>query len=307
MLEAPESERRSSFRETGNRKGKEPTASTSTGTRLRSGARVPSGGEGEAPAPLPLCEITVPRTDRGQAAAGIRVYRVKDLPDEVRTDIDGIPVTTPERTLLDLAAIAVRRSCGRGAGRKVDSAPGVNGSARTRSVEGPGEVLPLPPVTLNDLERAVARAEREGLVCLTSLRARVEASAGRAGTRLLRRILDLEGGPAFTRSVAESVLLSYIRKAGLPAPRTNVRVGRWELDIYWPAARLAVEVDGFTHHGTRDGFERDRARDADLAAAGILVMRVTWRQLQKGPDPVIGTIARALGQAEARAGMVAPR
>jgi very-short-patch-repair endonuclease len=240
------------------------------------------------------CEVSVLRSERGHRSPGIRIYRVTELLEADRSEREGIPVTTPERTLLDLAALATR---GRGRTRSVSAQTKTGG--RGRAAAGFG--VPGSPFGPRDLEREVARAEREGLASVDALRARLDARPGWKGARLLRQILDLEGGPAFTRSEAEAMLLARIRNAGLPTPRTNARSGRWELDFFWPAARLAVEVDGFAYHGTRDGFEHDRARDADLAAGGVVVIRVTWRQLQDGPDAVIGTIARALGQAEARA------
>ncbi len=46
----------------------------------------------------------------------------------------------------------------------------------------------------------------------------------------------------------------------LPAPRANVMVGSWSVDLHWPAQALVVEVDGFAFHGGRAAFERDRRR-----------------------------------------------
>jgi very-short-patch-repair endonuclease len=42
-----------------------------------------------------------------------------------------------------------------------------------------------------------------------------------------------------------------------------------------------VELDGFATDGTGQAFERDRARDRALQAAGWRVIRVTWRQLHE--------------------------
>ena len=43
--------------------------------------------------------------------------------------------------------------------------------------------------------------------------------------------------------------------------------------------RVVIEVDGFAFHGSREAFERDRARDLALLAAGFLVIRVSQRQI----------------------------
>ena len=87
-------------------------------------------------------------------------------------------------------------------------------------------------------------------------------------------------------------LLDLIGKAGLPTPRTNAKVGPYEVDILWPEHRLVIEVDGYaTRHDK--AFERDRARDAHLTALGHRVMRVTWRQIVAELE-VIARLAGAL-------------
>ena len=48
-----------------------------------------------------------------------------------------------------------------------------------------------------------------------------------------------------------------------------------EVDFFFPAHRLVVETDGWRDHGTRIAFERDRAKDAALVAAGYIVLRFT--------------------------------
>jgi very-short-patch-repair endonuclease len=74
----------------------------------------------------------------------------------------------------------------------------------------------------------------------------------------------------------------------------NARVGGHEVDLYWRAEGLAVEVDGFAFHSSRAAFERDRSRDGDLGAAGVRVVRVTWRQLSDEPEAVVARLAGAL-------------
>jgi len=240
---------------------------------------LPSPRRDRSPASMAV-EVSVFRSDRGVAAPGILAHRVTTLRPEDRTTLEGIPVTTPTRTLLDLATLAARRS----------------GTAD----QGTADRAPLPPVSRRDLERAVATAEREGLATLADLRAHLAALPRWPGSVLLRQILDVEGGPAFTRSEAEARLLELVRSADLPPPRTNARVGRYEVDVLWRAAGLAIEVDGYAFHRSRDRFEGDRLRDAGLAAQGILVIRVTWRQIRDEPVAVVGRVARALGRAEAR-------
>jgi len=100
--------------------------------------------------------------------------------------------------------------------------------------------------------------------------------------------------PRLTRSEAEARMLDLVRAARLPVPRTNVRVGRHEVDVLWPDQRLVVEIDGYHFHASRAAFERDRRRDAELQAAGHRVLRVTWRQITQEAPAVVATLAGAL-------------
>jgi very-short-patch-repair endonuclease len=113
----------------------------------------------------------------------------------------------------------------------------------------------------NELERAKERAEMLGLVIPD----------------------DASLNAGFTRSEAERRLKALCKAAGLPRPLTNARVAGYEVDAFWPAHRLIVEVDGFAYHGTRQAFERDRRKDAALTAAGNRVVRITWRRLTTEP------------------------
>ena len=195
----------------------------------------------DEPGPL---HVTVPV--RRRAPAGVVLHRSPNAPAMLRL---GIAVTTPARTLLDLAATAADRDVG----RAVEE-------ARLRRLVADGEL---------------ARLARE-----------------RPGARALRELLADE--PSLTRSEAERALLTLVRRAGLPRPVTNVRVGRYEVDALWPSERLVVEVDGFAFHSSREAFERDRERDADLQARGLRVIRVTWRRLTQRPEAVAALLGAAL-------------
>ena len=230
-------------------------------------------------------QVTVVGSRRGVGVSGVAVHRTGISPVGDRTVRDGIPVTSPVRTLLDLAALAVR---------------GVRKPPARQRPAGPTNRLPT--LAVREVEQAVARAERDGLVTYAELRERLAASRHRAGVPLLRRVLDAEGGAAFTRSEAERRLLEWIRRGDLPRPELNVRTGKFEVDFLWRASGLAVEVDGYAFHHARDRFEADRARDAELAAGGIQVLRVTWRQIRDQPEVVLVRLARALEQATRRAG-----
>jgi very-short-patch-repair endonuclease len=106
-----------------------------------------------------------------------------------------------------------------------------------------------------------------------------------------RTIRDLKWqGP--TRSELERAFEKLVLEAGLPAPLVNRRVGPAEVDFRWPGERLIVELDGYEFHRAR--FEEDRAKDQRLAAQGYLVVRITWRQLDKEPLQTIALLAQTL-------------
>lgn len=153
----------------------------------------------------------------------------------------------------------------------------------------------LPP---RPLERALAEAIALRLTTAAEVGAMALRQAGRRGAGRLRAVLDL-GDPRRTRSEAEEMFLGLARRGGIEPPLVNTRLARHEVDFYWPVARLAVEVDGFPFHTSPLAFERDRRRDAELAAFGVRVVRVTWRQLTEDPEGVILRVERALSPAAA--------
>lgn len=146
-------------------------------------------------------------------------------------------------------------------------------------------------------EELLARARVEQSVTDSDLAAALRRYPDYPGTGILRAAIQREEGPALTRSQAEKRLLHLIRHAGLPPPSTNVRTGRYEVDFLWREAQLVVEVDGYAFHRDRAAFERDRRRDAALMAAGMRVMRFTWRQIVAEPLTVVARIAQVLGPA----------
>ncbi len=110
--------------------------------------------------------------------------------------------------------------------------------------------------------------------------------------------------PALARSEAEERFLALVRRAGLPEPEVNVALHGYELDLLWRDEGLAVEIDGYAFHGDRDAFEADRRRDAVLAAHGLQVFRITWRQITEEPEATLVLVTQAL--AERRPGQAKP-
>lgn len=191
--------------------------------------------------------------------SGVCVHRVTAMGADEVTRHDGLPVTTPARTLLDLARVA----------------------------------------ELRVLERALSLAGRNDLVDQVRLVALLEKHPRGRGTRTLRTVLGIGPElPALTRSEAEARFLALLRVARVREPEVNVVVRGFEVDCLWRAQRLAVEIDGFAFHAGREAFERDRRRDAALAAAGYRVMRVTWRQITREREALVATLVEALSRTE---------
>ncbi|MGI8780672.1 MAG: DUF559 domain-containing protein [Solirubrobacteraceae bacterium] len=113
--------------------------------------------------------------------------------------------------------------------------------------------------------------------------------------KLIPRTADHHAEP--TRSELERRLLPVLNAAGLPPPLVNHVLRGHMVDFFWPDCRLVVETDGWAAHGHRAAFERDRARDAALHAAGYRVLRFTWRQVRDETLKVTVQIATVLARA----------
>jgi very-short-patch-repair endonuclease len=102
-----------------------------------------------------------------------------------------------------------------------------------------------------------------------------------------------------TDSPPEETLFMMIRAAGLPEPETGFPMLGYRLDFYWPALKLAVEVDAYGTHGSRARFEGDRRRDARLLTEkGIETLRLTRTMVEERPPEALALVARAVGQRE---------
>jgi very-short-patch-repair endonuclease len=91
------------------------------------------------------------------------------------------------------------------------------------------------------------------------------------------RLVDPAQNP--TRSQLEDDFLAWLAHHGLPTPRINVMLHGFEVDALFPEERVVVELDGYAFHDDRAAFERDRERDAILAAHGYVVVRITITRL----------------------------
>jgi len=186
---------------------------------------------------------------------GIQLHSDLLAADEITT-LRGIPVTTPARTLLDLAAVLDR----------------------------------------HQLERAMSEAEVLRLTGALSLEELLARHPRRRCAATLHTLLDAGHSGVSRSELEDRFLrFLSLSSLPLPELNVPMQVnGDWiESDCVWRPQRVIVELDGHATHGTRAAFERDRKRDRALQANGWRVVRVTWRQLRDSPEAIAGDL-RAL-------------
>lgn len=186
-------------------------------------------------------------------------FHTSPLPADEITERSGIPVTTPPRTLLDLAAVLDRHT----------------------------------------LERAFHQCEIQQLWDSRSVPDLIERHGARRGIRNLRWLLGrLDAGTAVTRSELEDRFLAFVAAARLPRPQTNQPIEiageLFEGDCLWREQRVIAELDGRAFHSTRHAFERDRRRHRVLEARGWRTIQVTWLQLEQEADELAADLRRLL-------------
>jgi very-short-patch-repair endonuclease len=175
---------------------------------------------------------------------GIKVHRAQTLTPADITVQEGIPITTPARTALDLA-------------------PGRTTAALTRAVNDSRHAGYLHPAALNEL---------------------LDRSAGQRGVKALRELAAEAAVQAPTQSQFEDDFLAFAKRYRLPTPLVNVKVAGHLVDAYFPEHKLVIELDGWEFHNDRAAFNNDRNRDADLLAIDHGTVRITWERLKYKPD-----------------------
>jgi hypothetical protein len=181
-----------------------------------------------------LVDITVPR--RVPSRRRIRIHQVTELPPQAITNHSDIPVTTPARTILDLAAT-------------------LHSDNAFRRVVHEAQVQEK--VTIDQLQLE-ARTGRPG-----SPRLAAEIADGARPTRsgfedwavqLFRR----PGFPPFQTNVHPPGTPDWV-----------------EVDVLFPVHKLVIELDGDRFHSTSFRREFDARKQAIVEAAGYRVLRVS--------------------------------
>jgi hypothetical protein len=117
---------------------------------------------------------------------------------------------------------------------------------------------------------------------------------GHRGTARLRGLLDGAVDPAQVQSRLELRFLQLCAAYGLPRPLTQVRLGRWPVDFYFPDERVAVETDGRRFHASVAKRRRDARKDRDLEALGVLLVRLVWADVADRPSHVASVMTATL-------------
>lgn len=196
-----------------------------------------------------------------RTGTSVRLHRSTDIAARDRTVVDGLPVTTATRTLIDV-------------GRYVTP---------TRLGSMMDDAVRRDLTSYEELARRSAELARQG----------------RGGMRTVAAALsDRPAGAPVPGSPFESLVRRLLIDAGLPAPEMQHPVPCDEvtylLDLAWPSHLVAVECDGFRFHRTPDQLEWDDDRRTQLGRRGWLVHHVTWRQYRRNPHEVAANVATSL-------------
>jgi hypothetical protein len=207
-----------------------------------------------------VIEVTSRRHQRVQRLA-FTLHESKDILESDIVQVDGIPVTSAVRTVVDLGASA-------------------------------------PPWMV---ERCLDSGLRRGLFTAWQVRcfiARV-ARPGRNGVGTIRPLVEerLEWA-SITDSDLEDLVRAVIKSTGLPMPELQHDlfrpdgsfVGRY--DFAYVEKLSIIEADSWRFHMDPVSFERDRQKQNEAIALGWTVYRITWRQLIDDPESVRAIIRK---------------
>ena len=188
------------------------------------------------------------------------MHRTNRLTSSDVTSIAGLPITTVARTIIDLAWVM-----------DPDSVERIVDDALVRR-------LTTVPLLSGAVQRNVHRGCRGGPV--------------------VRAALSLwSAGPL--ESHAETEVLRWLLGAGVPEPVRQLEVvvpggRRLRVDLAWPEARVALEVDGFAHHHGPRQLSADHERRSVLTSLGWSVLTTTVAEVRRGGASLVAAL-RTLG------------
>jgi hypothetical protein len=145
--------------------------------------------------------------------------------------------------------------------------------------------------------KAIEASERLELFDLRAIDDAIARAPTRKGVRSLKRALAAYRPPPTTKSGLERGVLRELYEAGLPEPRINTLLHGVEPDLYWPEARLVVELDGSPYHRSPRELARDRRKDALLTCHGETVLRFTDERLEQDMEGAIADVVALYNRA----------
>jgi very-short-patch-repair endonuclease len=205
-------------------------------------------------------KVSVSTPSAARSTPALWVYGRRTLTEEDVATASGIPVTSPARTLVDLA----------------------------------------PMLTAAQLAATLGEADRKGLLDVEAVHRALRRTTGRHGQghrRLLTALAAHERhGAVLLLSELEERFLDLLHHAGLPRAQFNATVAGLRVDVLWQEQRLIVELDGWAHHKERAAAAWDREKTNRLQVSGYDVLRFMHGDLVHAPERVVQTIRAALAK-----------
>jgi very-short-patch-repair endonuclease len=175
---------------------------------------------------------------------------------------------------------------------------GMRATSLIRSLADAGGALALvDAVVLLDAALHTRRVRMDQLID------RAQMLRRRRGADKFRRALALADPNA--ESPMETRLRALLVLGGLPRPRVQVSIhdadGRFagRVDLFYEAARLAIEYDGAVHRGSLAADDRRQNR---LLDAGVRLLRFTAGDVLGDPESVVSEVRGALLRGSLRSG-----
>jgi very-short-patch-repair endonuclease len=92
------------------------------------------------------------------------------------------------------------------------------------------------------------------------------------------RLMSMRSRPG-SDAGTESVVRQRLEACGVEVDQQVSIPGVGRVDMVVRGTRIIIEVDGKQFHSREDSFENDRRRDAELAALGYIVIRLSFAQV----------------------------
>jgi very-short-patch-repair endonuclease len=199
--------------------------------------------------------LTVPPTRRRGSRAGDIVVRTAELPQIHRDRMFRVPVTSPTRTVADLA-----------------------------------RTLPFMEAVV-----AADSAMHKDLTSVSELTGALELCPGWPGVVAARRVVEFASPNAESafESCARVILAEHIKETPVLQHSIVVPGYRFTVDLYYQEHNTIVELDGAVKYATKKDLLDQFGRDRILRDAGYKVVHVTWGELFKTPLLVVERVRKA--------------